>query len=68
MVYLDKYIFIFGGYDGTRRTNDFYKYDISKLYINLVIKQWHKIITNDMPPSPRERHVAGLYLITFSCT
>lgn len=32
MVNLDKYIFIFGGYDGTKRTNDFYKYDIGKYH------------------------------------
>jgi hypothetical protein len=52
MVFFGKYIYLFGGYDGSKRTNDFYKYDIYS-------KVWTKIITNDMPPSARDRHVAG---------
>jgi leucine-zipper-like transcriptional regulator 1 len=54
MVYLDRYIYIFGGYEGSRRTNDFYKFDIHN-------KEWSRIVTNDLPPSPRERHVAVVH-------
>jgi len=62
MVYLDRFIYIFGGYDGTKRTNDFYKFDICTNNFNkLDNKIWVKIVTNDLPPSPRERHVAGKY-------
>lgn len=55
MVYIDKFIYIFGGYDGIKRTNDFYKYDVLN-------KIWAKIYTTDLPPGPRERHVAGIFL------
>ena len=62
MVYLDKHIYVFGGYDGTTRTNDFYLFDIYS-------KKWAKIETNDMPPYPRERHVAGIIILNLnSCT
>ena len=52
MVYINNNIYIFGGYDGSKRTNDFYKYDIHN-------RLWARIFTNDLPPGPRERHVAG---------
>jgi leucine-zipper-like transcriptional regulator 1 len=45
-------IYIFGGYDGVNRKNDFYKY-------NIEINVWMQIATSDMPPSPRDRHVAS---------
>ncbi len=54
MVFLEKFIYIFGGYDGTRRTNDFYKFDVFS-------QEWIRIITNDLPPSCRERHVAVVH-------
>ena len=54
LVYLNKSLYLFGGYDGNRRTNDFYKYD-------LLLKSWSKIVTQDIPPSPRERHVAVVH-------
>lgn len=47
--YLNDYLFIFGGFDGESRINDFYKYSIKE-------SEWRKIITNDIPPTPRERH------------
>lgn len=45
---------MFGGYLGNKRSNDFYKYD-------LLLKSWSKIVTQDIPPTPRERHVAVVH-------
>jgi N-acetylneuraminic acid mutarotase len=45
-------IYIFGGYDGVNRKNDFYKY-------NVETNTWTQVINNDSPPSPRDRHVAS---------
>src|SRR5687768_11257543 len=53
-VILDDAIYIFGGYDATQRTNDFYKYD---LYTGL----WSQINSENSPPSPRDRHAAIVY-------
>ena len=47
-------IYIFGGYDGTVRTNDFYRYKTDK-------KIWEKIKAKGKPPSPRDRHAAVVY-------
>jgi N-acetylneuraminic acid mutarotase len=47
-------IYIFGGYDGMQRKNDFYFYNIDK-------NRWKEIKTHDMPPSPRDRHVAVVH-------
>jgi N-acetylneuraminic acid mutarotase len=48
-------IYIFGGYDGVNRRNDFYKY-------NIETNSWSIITANEKPPSPRDRHVAGKYM------
>lgn len=53
-VVLDDCLYIFGGYDGTQRTNDFYKYDFNSC-------KWTQIDSNNMPPSPRDRHTAVIY-------
>jgi N-acetylneuraminic acid mutarotase len=47
-------IYIFGGYDGTQRTNDLYRYDLEK-------SEWQQISPTNMPPSPRDRHAAIVY-------
>lgn len=47
-------MYVFGGYDGISRKNDFYSYDTDKL-------SWRKISTLDIPPQPRDRHVAVVY-------
>ena len=54
LVFFGKFIYLFGGYDGSKRTNDFYKY-------NIYSRVWSKIVTNDRPPSARDRHVAGTF-------
>jgi len=46
----DDNLYIFGGYDGIQRTNDFYKF-------NLTDMKWSLVHSDDMPPSPRDRHV-----------
>ena len=53
-VALDNKLYIFGGYDGISRKNDFYSYDTEKLI-------WKQIKTWDIPPLPRDRHVAVVY-------
>jgi len=53
-VVLDDAFYIFGGYDGTQRTNDFYKYD-------LYTGKWSVIHSENSPPSPRDRHAAIVY-------
>lgn len=45
-------IYIFGGYDGVNRRNDFYKY-------NVETNTWSEIKTTENPPSSRDRHVAS---------
>lgn len=37
-----------------QRKNDFYFYNIDK-------NRWKEIKTNDMPPSPRDRHVSVVH-------
>jgi len=39
-------IYLFGGYNGVNRLNDFYSY-------NTTLNTWNQIITSDLPPSPR---------------
>ena len=53
-IVVDDSLYIFGGYDGTQRTNDFYRFDFDTC-------TWTQIITNNLPPSPRDRHVAVVY-------
>ena len=54
-VIFDSLFYIFGGYDGSRRVNDFYSYDI-KLPPNKT--GWkHVKHSGGTPPSPRDRHI-----------
>lgn len=48
------FLYIFGGYDGTQRTNDFFKY-------NFITNEWSEIITNTPSPLPRDRHSGVIY-------
>jgi len=66
------YCYIFGGYDGTSRVNDFYAY-------NFLTKTWSQIHPSNptfpvvggnnngtgTPPSPRDRHVSIVHDNTF---
>jgi len=50
-------IFIFGGYDGFNRVNDFYEYNID-------YNSWQEILCNsdnEAPPTPRHSHSAVVY-------
>jgi N-acetylneuraminic acid mutarotase len=53
-VILDDSLFVFGGYDGTHRTNDFYKFDFFTC-------RWSIITSLNNPPSARDRHTAIVY-------
>lgn len=48
------YLYIFGGYDGIQRTNDFYKFNFTSM-------KWNIVLTNDITPSPRDRHISVVY-------
>ena len=51
------YFLVFGGYSGDARKNDFH-------WFNFETRQWslvHEGIYNGNPPSPRDRHTAGVY-------
>lgn len=43
-------LYIFGGYDGSNRVNDLYKYDFK-------LSRWSQIQTSSVAPSARDRHV-----------
>lgn len=51
-------IFIFGGYDGFNRVNDFYEYNID-------YNSWQEVLNNEhsslCPPTPRHSHSAVVY-------
>lgn len=48
-------MFVFGGYNGTSRLNDFYSFDF-------IHESWKKNIgSSGTPPSPRDRHCAVVY-------
>lgn len=49
-------IFIFGGYDGFNRVNDFYEYNID-------YNSWQEVLNNEgeAPPSPRHSHSAVVF-------
>lgn len=47
---LNDCIYIFGGYDGSNRVNDFYEFSIEQ-------KRWSLVPSQGVPPSPRDRHV-----------
>ena len=52
----DKFLYIFGGYDGATRVNDFYRYD-------LVEQVWSEAEEEQSiyRPSPRHSHAAVVY-------
>lgn len=49
-------IFIFGGYDGFNRVNDFFEY-------NIIQNSWQEVLHSGRgnPPSPRHSHSAVVY-------
>lgn len=47
-------IFIFGGYDGFNRVNDFYEYSIDNA-------SWQEVAGGGAPPTPRHSHSAVVY-------
>ncbi len=59
-VAVGKFLYIFGGFDGVARKNDFYCFNtgISPPRTRVDTQEWRQIITNDIPPSPRDRHTA----------
>ena len=50
-VVLESSLYVFGGYDGVQRTNDFFKFCFKTM-------KWSQIRANGVVPSPRDRHVA----------
>ena len=56
-VYKDS-IYIFGGYDGSQRVNDFKEYHFNT-------QEWSTVIYTGIPPSPRDRHIAVVVKDTF---
>ena len=53
-VVLDNCLYIFGGYDGVQRTNDFCR-------LNFTTMEWSVIENTEHTPSPRDRHVSVVY-------
>ena len=53
-VVLDNSLYIFGGYDGVQRTNEFCKFNFTTL-------EWTLIQPTEQSPSPRDRHVSVVY-------
>ena len=51
---IDDFLYIFGGYDGSQRTNDFYKY-------NFITNEWIEIQSSENCPLPRDRHSGVVY-------
>mmetsp|Transcript_13575 Transcript_13575/g.31683 ORF Transcript_13575/g.31683 Transcript_13575/m.31683 type:complete len:551 (-) Transcript_13575:450-2102(-) len=47
-------IFVFGGYDGQNRVNDFYEFDFKKM-------EWRTIPPVGQLPTPRDRHTSVVY-------
>jgi N-acetylneuraminic acid mutarotase len=52
-------MFIFGGYDGQSRRNDFYSFHFKNQQWKLLNEDTHDI--RGTPPSPRDRHCAVVY-------
>jgi len=50
----DEKLYIFGGYDGENRVNDFYEFCFKR-------RRWRKIHGIGVPPSPRDRHCGCVY-------
>lgn len=53
-VVLDNCLYIFGGYDGVQRTNEFCRFNFTTL-------EWSIIPVTEQTPSPRDRHVSVVY-------
>uniref|UniRef100_A0AAV1TDC4 BTB domain-containing protein n=1 Tax=Peronospora matthiolae TaxID=2874970 RepID=A0AAV1TDC4_9STRA len=51
-------LYVFGGYDGSNRTNDFYEFNFNR-------KLWSVVLAIGSAPSPRDRHVAVVYKNSF---
>ncbi|GAB9467032.1 hypothetical protein Gpo141_00004392 [Globisporangium polare] len=51
-------LYIFGGYDGSNRVNDFYEFSFNR-------RLWSVVTASGPPPSPRDRHVAVVYKDSF---
>lgn len=47
-------LYVFGGYDGTTRVNDFIEFDFQK-------KRWRPVLAVGSVPTPRDRHTACVY-------
>ena len=56
-------MFIFGGYDGASRRNDFYSFNFKNKQWKLLNEESHGI--NGLPPSPRDRHCAVVHNNSF---
>eukprot|EP00612_Vaucheria_litorea_P006419 CAMPEP_0171479238 /NCGR_PEP_ID=MMETSP0946-20130122/5282_1 /TAXON_ID=109269 /ORGANISM="Vaucheria litorea, Strain CCMP2940" /LENGTH=512 /DNA_ID=CAMNT_0012010083 /DNA_START=25 /DNA_END=1563 /DNA_ORIENTATION=+ len=57
VVYEDK-MYVFGGYDGSNRVNDFYEFDIQT-------RKWSIVPALGTPPSPRDRHTGVVHGTNF---
>uniref|UniRef100_K3WUC3 BTB domain-containing protein n=1 Tax=Globisporangium ultimum (strain ATCC 200006 / CBS 805.95 / DAOM BR144) TaxID=431595 RepID=K3WUC3_GLOUD len=51
-------LYIFGGYDGSNRVNDFYEFNFNR-------RMWSVVTASGLPPNPRDRHVAVVYKDSF---
>ncbi|TYZ58530.1 hypothetical protein PybrP1_012893 [[Pythium] brassicae (nom. inval.)] len=51
-------LYVFGGYDGSNRVNDFYEFNFNR-------HAWGVVPASGAPPSPRDRHVAVVYKDSF---
>ncbi|RLN69366.1 hypothetical protein BBJ29_000237 [Phytophthora kernoviae] len=51
-------LYIFGGYDGSNRINDFYEFNFKR-------KLWSVVLAIGSAPSPRDRHVSVVYKDSF---
>ncbi|RHY93048.1 hypothetical protein DYB37_001322 [Aphanomyces astaci] len=47
-------MYVFGGYDGSNRVNDFFEYNFKR-------KVWSQVMALGTPPTPRDRHVAAVH-------
>eukprot|EP00611_Tribonema_gayanum_P011636 TRINITY_DN2194_c0_g1_i1.p1 TRINITY_DN2194_c0_g1~~TRINITY_DN2194_c0_g1_i1.p1 ORF type:complete len:519 (-),score=118.16 TRINITY_DN2194_c0_g1_i1:962-2518(-) len=57
-VVLEDKMYIFGGYDGSNRVNDFYEFDIPT-------RRWSIVSASGTPPSPRDRHTGVIHGSSF---
>ena len=54
----NKKLFLFGGYDGSNRVNDFYEFDFMR-------RNWMLIPLRGSGPSPRDRHIGVVHAQSF---